>query len=142
MSFEDLHFPPQGEGQRGRFESSDLNIAELSEYLSQRGEFEDMEDAEETLSTLYKMRRYRTEDEIHSDMTRRFKGVTPEDLAKLKSGMKIEVDNGEPLSGVDPEEAAAVSLKVKGQGDYRLRIFKTYNRNGAYRFGYILERAS
>ena len=117
---------PEGEGRGSRFESADLDIEELTEFL-RKTPLEDEDAIHDLLSNRYGIYRKDSIGHMQVGMTRIFD-------AKKK-------DEGKPLSGKEPTAVARLTLKSLDDKEWDLRIFKLFNRNQKFRFEYILESA-
>lgn len=130
--------PPEGSGADRRFDSADLNIEDLGQFLVDT-KFEDREALEEVLTGRYAMKQRGNLREVEMGMTRKFKAVTEEMLDKLRAGEVDESDKGEPLSGIDPEVVLHTTIETRDEKKLNLQIFRVYNRNSKYRFEYTLD---
>ena len=130
MTIENPIFPPEGEGAHQYFESADLKLDELEQFLADTV-FEDEETLKEVLTRRYHMKSRESFEEIQIGMTREFKGVTSDTLDELGAGR--------PLSGMEPESVLTIRVAMKDDKKAHLEIFKVFNRNLEYRFEYVLK---
>jgi hypothetical protein len=137
MNFEEPILPPGGDGNGGRFESADLDIEELRQFFLDT-KFESEESIIDMLSRDYHMHRRDDVEEITMGMTRRFKGITPDEIERMKKGERVHGDIGVPLSGIEPQAVARMTIATADENQFDLRIFKVFNRNEEFRYEYIL----
>ncbi len=137
MNFEEPILPPEGDGNGGRFESADLDIEELRQFFLDT-KFESQESLVDLLSRDYHMHRRDDIAEITMGMTRRFKGITPDEIERMKKGETVHGDMGVPLSGIEPRAVARMTIETADENQFDLRIFKVFNRNEEFRYEYIL----
>ncbi|MFZ3020277.1 MAG: hypothetical protein WA051_02010 [Minisyncoccia bacterium] len=128
--------PPDGEGSKGRFESSDLDIEQLGDYLKDTA-FESEDEIVETLSDRYKMVRNEELGEIVLGMTQQ---MSTEAIKRVINGEKVDTDEFmQPLSGHKPRAVLRIELGTIGGARFDLRVFEVFNRNQKFRFEYILK---
>lgn len=139
MNFEEPIMPPEGDGHGKRFESADLNMEDLKQYLLDTA-FEDEDALVEELTKRYGMHRREGMSDMQMNMTRQFK---KEDLKTIRrqimSGEMVTENKGEPLSGKEPEEVLDLFLSTTDGNEFTLKIFQIENRNEQIRFEYTLE---
>lgn len=139
MNFEEPILPPEGDGNGGRFESANLDIEELRQFFLDT-KFESEESIVDLLTKDYHMHRREDILGIQMGMTRRFKGITKEELERMKSGERVHGDVGVPLSGIEPQAVARLTVGTVDESKFDLRIFKVFNRNEEFRYEYILQK--
>jgi len=134
--FKDPVMPPEGHGANGRFESADLNIDELSEYLRDT-KFENEEEIAETLSVRYNMVRNDGLGEIVMGMTHL---MSTEAIRRVVNGEKVDTEDFMvPLSGHKPRAVLRIELDTVDGARYDLRVFEVFNRNQKFRYEYVLK---
>ncbi len=128
--------PPEGHGDNGRYESSDLDIEELAKYLEDTA-FENEEEIFETLSDRYGMVSNDGLGEIVMGMTQI---MSTEAIKRVVNGEKVDTDEFmQPLSGHKPRAVLRIELSTINGIRYDLRVFEVFNRNQKYRYEYILK---
>jgi len=137
MNFEEPILPPEGDGNGGRFESANLDIEELRQFFLDT-KFESEQAVSDLLTRDYHMHRRDDVEEITMGMTRRFKGITPDEIERMKRGERVHGDKGVPLSGIEPQAVVRMTIATADEHQFDLRIFKVFNRNEEFRYEYIL----
>lgn len=137
MNFEEPILPPVGDGNGGRFESADLDIEELRQFFLDT-KFESEQAVCALLTRDYNMSRRDSIAEIEVKMTRMIKGITPDEIERMKKGERVHGDMGVPLSGIEPQAVARMTIETADEKQFDLRIFKVFNRNEEFRYEYIL----
>ena len=130
-SQEDLILSPQSEGNGGRYESADLDIEALEGYINST-KFENEAAIVETMRS-YGMPRRDGVRGIEIGMTRIW---GPEDRRDSKG---FPMTLGKPLSGHDPEEVLGSTIMAADGRQYKLKVYKIFNRNQAFRLEYVLK---
>ncbi len=141
MSHENIDpiMPPEGDGHGSRFESADLNIDELKDYILDTT-FEDESALVEVLTTRYGMARREGLGEVETHMTRRFRIKDVRDAyKKIMQNEEVPDIQGEPVSGEEPQELLSLFLSTADDNEFTLKIYKVLNRNQKSRFEYVLE---
>ncbi len=131
--FEEPILPPEDSDPGNRYESSNLDIDQLREYLSTTL-FENKNEIEAALTGEYRIGERKDIDSVRAGMTRIF------DTKQLAIARLIE-DNeywGTPLSGVEPQPVLRTRIKTLDGKVFDLSVFKIFNRNNYFRHEYVL----
>jgi hypothetical protein len=130
MSHEEIDpiLPPEGSGHVWRYESADLDIKALQQYLLDTS-FEDEAAVVIDLSDRYNMKRRMSLADIEMNMTREYKGVAIDGL--------IDEQKGEPLAHEEPVEVLQMPISTQDERLWHLRIYSVPNGGGEIRFEYI-----
>jgi hypothetical protein len=136
-SFEDPILSPEGEGRKShRYESADVPIKQLEEYLSNTA-FENEEEISQFLSETYYMKRRESIGEIDIAMTLE---VNIEDLKNTEGEDKVDRNGGShPVSECEAEPALRKTIMTTDGVKFDLRIFKVIRRD-QFRYEYILNQ--
>ena len=132
MSHEEIDpiLPPEGSGHVWRYESANLDIEALQQYLLDTT-FEDESAIVIDLSERYNMKRRASLADIEMNMTREYKGVASDGV--------IDEQKGEPLAHEEPVEVLKVSIPTQDEQLFHLHIYSVPNGGGEIRFEYILD---
>ncbi len=131
--FEEPILPPEDNDPGNRYESSNLDVEQLHEYLSTTL-FENKDSIEAALTGEYRIGEREDIDRIRAGMTRIF------DTKQLAIARLTEDKEywGTPLSGVEPQPVLRTRIKSLDGNVFDLSVFKIFNRNNYFRYEYVL----
>lgn len=131
--FEEPILPPQNGRAGARYESSNIEIKKLHEFLNTTI-FEDKNAVLEVLSKEYKMTEREDVDLLRNNMTRVF-NINELKMANLNGDKEYY---GDPLSGKEPSAVIKTRIKTMDGNAYDLSIFEVFNRNDYFRHEFVL----